>query len=441
MEGRVQDQRRDRAGSAAAGPPESSAGARYYGLALLGLIYLCNNVDRQILIILLEPIKHALDLTDTQLGFLTGFAFALFYAVAGVPLAAWADRGSRKTLIALALTAWSLLTILSGAAANFMQLALARIGVGIGEAGCNPPAHSMISDSFGRERRSTALALYGLGIPLGAMTGFFVGGWLGQAYGWRTAFFIVGAPGLVLALLFWLTVREPTRVSDTGELAPLEAPGLVETLRYLAARPTFVHLLAGGALITCAGAAIVAFTPAYLARVFGLSLREIGTWIGVIAGAGGGAGMLAGGLLSDRFGAYRPAWRLWVVAGALFVAFPLALLAFLSPSLEIVLLALLGPFALASFFYQAATFAQAQSLAGARMRGMTAAILLFVLNLVGQGCGPLLAGALSDILHPIYGDAAIRYALAATSCLMLWAGAHYVRAGAHLERDLARAAP
>ena len=201
-----------------------SPAVRNYALSVLVVVYTFNFIDRQILSILLEPIKQDLGLSDSALGMLTGFAFALFYATLGIPIARFADRGNRRNLIALALTIWSGMTALSGVAQNFWHLLLARIGVGVGEAGCSPPAHSMIADYFPAENRATALGIYSLGIPFGILFGFIAGGWLNEFFGWRVAFFVVGIPGLLLALLVRYTLREPPRGMAEGRVAEAEQP-------------------------------------------------------------------------------------------------------------------------------------------------------------------------------------------------------------------------
>ncbi|MEL7029676.1 MAG: MFS transporter, partial [Pseudomonadota bacterium] len=290
---------------------------RRYMLIILMVSYAINIVDRQILAILIVPIKAELGLSDTSIGFLTGFAFAIFYATAGLPIALLADRYNRTKLIAVALTLWSGMTALSGFAQNFWHLALARIGVGVGEAGGSPPAHSIIADLYKPERRSTALAIYGLGIPIGTLIGLGLGGWISQQYGWRIAFFAAGAPGLILAGVIALTFREPPRppVPSAGKAST--APGLAATIQHMANTPVIVHIAIGGSLITAFGAALVAWTPTYLARTHGMELGEIGLYLGLIAGLPGAAGMYLGGALADRLGAKRAGWYLWTVAAAL----------------------------------------------------------------------------------------------------------------------------
>ena len=230
---------------------------RHYALGVLVVVYTFNFIDRQILSILMKSIKLELGLSDQALGFLAGFAFAAFYAVLGMPIALWADRGNRRNLISLALAIWSVMTALSGLAQNFTHLALARIGVGIGEAGCSPPAHSMISDHYPPAQRATALGIYSIGIPLGVMFGLFIGGWINEAFGWRYAFFVVGVPGLLLAVLVRLTLQEPPRGLSENRSAEDAAPAFTETVKFLLRRPAFLHIAFGGALAAFVGYGVI----------------------------------------------------------------------------------------------------------------------------------------------------------------------------------------
>jgi len=207
---------------------------RRYALLLLLLVFTSSHVDRQILAILLQPIKQELLLSDTQLGFLSGVAFAIFYATLGIPMAMWADRGNRRNLIAAALSVWSGMTVLCGVATTFWQLALARIGVGVGEAGSSPPSHSIIADMYPPAERATAMSIFSLGVNFGLMLGFLFGGWINQWYGWRAAFFVAGAPGLLLALIVRVTLREPPRGYAEGiQHTQQEIPGLWEIVRFI----------------------------------------------------------------------------------------------------------------------------------------------------------------------------------------------------------------
>ena len=413
---------------------------RRYVLGVLVVVYSFNFIDRQILSILLEPIKAELGLSDAQLGLLTGFAFAAFYATLGIPIARHADRSNRRNLIALALTVWSAMTALSGLAQNFWHLLIARIGVGVGEAGCSPPAHAIIADYYPVERRATALGIYALGIPFGILFGFLAGGWINEFFGWRAAFFVVGIPGLLLAVLVRLTVREPPRGLAEGRSGAAEQPTMLETARFLWSRSSFRHLALGGALTAFVGYAFTSWMPSFLVRSHGMTTGEIGTWLGLILGIPGGIGIVLGGYLADRLGGRDARWYMWIVAVALTVTVPFSAAVFLADTPAIAL-ALFGVPVLLGNFYQATTFSQAQGLVGLRMRAVAAAILLFILNIIGLGLGPYLVGVLSDAMSDRFGIESLRYALLAASFVNLWAAAHYYVAGRHLKGDLAAAPP
>lgn len=411
---------------------------RRYTLAVLVIVYTMNFVDRQILSILLESIKADLGLSDQALGFLAGFAFAAFYATLGIPIALWADRGNRRNLISLALLIWSAMTAVSGLAQNFMHLALARIGVGIGEAGCSPPAHSLISDHYPPEKRATALGVYSLGIPLGIMFGMFVGGWVNQVYGWRQAFFVVGIPGVILSLIVRFTLVEPVRGASEQRQDAEKSPSMLQTFRFLLARPSFVHIAAGGALAAFVGYGVISWFPSFLIRSHSMQTAEIGLWLGLIMGIPGGIGIFLGGYLADKFGQRDTRWYLWIVAVGAVLGLPFGLYAYLSDN-PYVCMAFFAVPILLSNFWQATSFAQVQGMVGLRMRGVSSAVLLFIVNIVGLGAGPWFVGLLSDLLSTRYGDDSLRWSLMIVGSLGVWVAWHYYKAGTHLEKDLARA--
>ncbi len=416
-------------------PGVFSPAARQYALGVLVVVYTFNFIDRQILSILIEPIKADLGLSDGQLGLLAGFAFAAFYATLGVPIARYADRSNRRNLISLALAIWSGMTALSGLAQNFWHLLIARIGVGVGEAGCSPPAHSMLADYFPANKRSTALGIYSLGIPVGIMFGFFAGGWINEFFGWRNAFFVVGIPGLLLAIVVRFTVREPTRGMSEGRATTGVQPSVVETFRYLWKKQSFRHLAFGGALTAFVGYSLVSWVPAFLIRSHGMGTGEAGTYLGLILGIPGGIGIAYGGYLADYFGARDTRWFLWIVSVALLVGVPFGVGVFLAVSPYLALALLVLPVALGNF-YQATTFAQTQGLVTLRMRSVAAAVLLFILNIIGLGLGPSVTGFLSDQLRPQFGDESLRWALLIVGLVNVWAAYHYYVAGKYLKQDL-----
>ncbi len=412
-----------------------SPATRNYALGVLVVVYTFNFIDRQILSILLEPIKLELGLSDTALGLLTGFAFALFYATLGIPIARYADKNNRRNLIALALAIWSGMTALSGLAQNFWQLLAARIGVGVGEAGCSPPAHSMIADYFPAENRATALGIYSLGIPVGILFGFLAGGWLNEFFGWRVAFFVVGIPGLILAVLVRLTLAEPTRGMAEGRIDSGEQPGVMETFRFMWRKKSFRHLAFGGALTAFVGYGLVTWVPSFLVRSHGMETGEIGTWLGLILGIPGGIGIAAGGWMADKLGSRDTRWYLWVVSVALLIGAPFAFGVYLSDSALAALLFLIVPVALGNF-YQATTFSQTQGLATLRMRAVAAAVLLFIINIIGLGAGPQAVGIVSDLLSKSYGQDSLRYSLLIFSFFNIWSAYHFYVAGKYLGNEL-----
>jgi predicted MFS family arabinose efflux permease len=404
---------------------------RAYALGLLVVVYVLNFVDRQILTILAKPIADELQFSDTQLGLLTGPAFALFYTFAGIPIARWADVGVRRSIIALALFIWSGMTALTAGAANLTQLALARVGVGIGEAGCSPPAHSLISDLFPVERRATALAIYSLGIPIGGALGSLLGGWLGQLYGWRVAFLAVGLPGVLLALVVRFTLREPPRAPVTGKRDSVR-----QVFSFMLRRRAFVHMSIGAALHAFYGYGAASFIPVFLMRVHGFELGPLGTWLAAIGLTTGVLGTYLGGAVSDRLAKAEVRWYMRVPAIASLIGIPFTFLFYLWPEGRTALLlsipgALLGP------IYLGPTFAMTQSLVRPEMRALASALLLFIINLIGLGLGPWFVGMLSDALKPSYGVDSIRYALLVTVVVgAAWSSVHYLLASRTLAEDL-----
>jgi len=416
---------------------ESNSKIRNYALGILVVVYTFNFIDRQILSILLESIKADLGLTDTELGLLSGLAFALFYATLGIPIAKYADKGNRRNIIAVSIGIWSFMTALSGLAQNFYHLLIARIGVGVGEAGCSPPAHSMIADYFPENKRSTALGIYSLGIPFGIMFGLFAGGWINEIFGWRLAFFVVGLPGLILAIIFRLTVREPVRGEAEGKIASDNQPEIFETILYLIKKKTFKHLVLGASLAAFVGYGAITWLPSFFQRSYGMQTGDVGLYLGLILGIPGGIGIFFGGYLSDYLGSKDTRWSLWIIGIAMALSAPLYILVYLSPSANSSFLWLIIPVALGNF-YQAATFSKTQGLVDLRMRSVAAAILLFVINIIGLGAGPSSVGYVSEILKTDYGyiKDSLRYSLLIFASLKVWCGFHYFMAGKYLKKDL-----
>lgn len=417
---------------------ESSSRHVWYALSLLFAANLFNYMDRMVISVVLPLIKADLDLSDTQLGVLTGIAFAAFYAVFGIPIARWADRGTRRTIVSLAIAAWSVMTVMCGMAQNFTQLMLARFGVGIGEAGCIPPSHSLISDYFPKERRATALGIHTSGATLGIVAGLALGGYIAETWGWRWAFWMLGAPGLLLAILMRLTLREPTRGAHDEAVVDTDTaqPPLGEVLRYLGRRKSYVHLVILTALGSFAGFGINMWLPSFYVRSFGLSTAEVGFYFGIAFGLGSAIGTLGGGYLADWIGKgdmRKPLIVLGLVASAL--TLPMNLGVLLAPTATLALsLNLLS--SIVGSLVNAPLYATIQSVVGNRMRAIAAAIMMFSASLLGVGLGPLFAGMLSDMLAPRFGDDSLRYSLIILSTISVYPVLHLWLAIRALPRDI-----
>lgn len=409
-------------------------------LWILLVVYVFNFIDRQIVNILAEPIARDLDLSDTQIGLMTGLAFALFYTVLGIPIARFADRGttSRPKVIALALAVWSAMTALCGLAQNFTQLLLARIGVGVGEAGCTPPAHSLISDMVPPEKRASALAFYSLGIPVGTLLGMMIGGTLADHVGWREAFVIVGLPGVALALVVLFVIKDP-RHSDAaailrGKNQPAALPlgqAVAEVMRSRA----FVLLLFAGSAASFLAYGKTTWTTIFFQRTHELTPGQVGLWFGLLGGVAGILGTWAGGYLADRFGAKNRRHVLSAPAIGMALAVPIAIAAYHAPSWPLALALLFIPTVFNSFYY-GPTYSAAQGLVPVRARAIAAASLLFFQNLIGLGLGPLFFGMLSDWLQPTYGADSVRYVLYGAAVLGLVPAFFFWRCGLRLNEEL-----
>jgi len=414
---------------------------RRYVLGLLAVVYVFNFTDRQILAILLQPIKEELLLSDTQLGFLSGIAFALFYVTLGLPIARLADIWNRVNIISISVAIWSLMTALSGFATTFSHLLLARIGVGVGEAGCTPPAHSLLSDYFSQDERSGALGIYSLGLPVGGFVGILLGGWIGELYGWRIAFFIVGFPGLLLAILVKLTVREPRRgMADGLKVEQEPAPAFAAVLRHLWIRKSFRHATLATALLAAVAFGSATWIPPFLYRNHGMSLGEIGTWLSLLTVVGGVAGTVGGGFLGDRLVRHDLRWYVWMPGLVLILGIPFSVGGLLANNKFVALSLWLIP-TISYAAYIGPVMSMIQRMAGLRMRAMAVAVFLFFTNLIGMGGGPLLIGFISDQMSSLYGEESLRYAMLSVTVITLWAGIHYFLAGRDIVKDLEDSSP
>ncbi len=413
---------------------------RWYVLTVLVVVYVFNFIDRSVLGILVEPIRAELGVSDTMMGFLGGFAFAAFYTFMGIPIARMADRGVRRNIISVCLALWSGATALCGLAQNFVQLLLARIGVAVGEAGGSPPSHSMISDLFPADRRGTALAIYALGIPIGTMLGNLGGGWLTEYFDWRTAFIVVGLPGILLAVLVRFTVREPERGAAEGiALTPEDAPPVMEVFQYLWSKKSFRYMSIAGALHAFVGNGIGYWIPAMFNRSHDLSSAQMGTalfWLGFASIAG----TFLGGYLGDKLGARDKRWYMWLPMIATIVKVPFSAFVYLWYDPYTALWVLSIPYFLGAYWF-GPTFAMTQGLVGLRMRALACSLLLFVINIIGLGLGPQFVGILSDVFAATtdLGPDSLRWALTVSLICNPFSAALYWLAAKTLREDLTAA--
>ena len=430
----------DEVGTESVGSVQDKVSASsWYALSVLLLVYVFNFLDRSILGILAQPIKEDLGLSDTQMGFLGGIAFALFYTLMGIPIARLADRTVRKTLLAICLALWSGMTVLCGFATSFAYLLLARIGVSIGEAGGSPPSHSMISDLFPEHKRATALAIYALGIPIGAMLGSLVGGTINAEYGWRVAFIAVGAPGLLLALIVQFTLKEPERgASDLIRQKHAEAPPVMDVFSFLWSQKSFRYLSIGATLHAFVGNGVGYWIPSFLIRSHGLDTATVGLWLFYL-GFAGMVGTFLGGWLCDQLGKRDERWYLWLPGAATVLAVPFQAFVYLYDNVVTALLVAILPTILGAF-YLGPGFALTQRLVGVRMRALAASILLFITNLIGLGLGPQLVGIISDVLLETtsVGVDSLRWSMTSVLILNVISTLLYLVAAKYLIQDLAR---
>lgn len=415
-----------------------SVQGRTWVLFVLTLVYTFNHVDRQILVILLEPIKLELGLRDSQLGMLTGIAFAAFYATLGIPVAMWADRGNRRNIIALALTIWSAMTAVSGFAQNYWHLLLARMGVGVGEAGGTPPATSMIADLYAPQERATALGVYTTGIGFGILIGFALGGYIYELYGWRAAFFAAGVPGLILALVVRFSVREPTRGLSDARVDDGEAPSLAETLRFIAGQSSYLWLLAGCLLICISSNAFLVFTSSHLQRTYELSPGQVALPLGLLIGGVGSIGAVMLGIVCDRLSKRDTRWRPWIIACCAAVALPFAWMFLRADTVWEAYAWNIVP-SFIGLIYASIAYTASQELVALRMRSFASAFMLFCLTLIGIGCGPWIAGLLSDHFNSTNADQPLARALELILLFNVVSIVCLILAGRQYREDAARA--
>jgi predicted MFS family arabinose efflux permease len=365
---------------------------RAYVLGALLVVYTFNFIDRVVIGIIQEPIKTEFGLTDFQLGLLGGPAFAILYTLLGIPIARFAERANRMTILAICLGIWSAMTAACGFAVNYATLFAARVGVSIGEAGCTPPANSVISDYFPPERRASALSIYALGIPIGSMIAAVGGGWIATHVGWREAFIWLGVPGVVLAIIVKLTVKEPPRSAPKGD-----TPSFFAALAALATRPTFWFVALGSAFASFISYGVGQYLTSFMIRTHHMSLFEGATLVGVVLGVAAAIGTFTSGFLADRISKRHPNALAWLPALGFVIATPLYLGAFLMPNIWLAM-PVLSLAAMLHYFYLGPMYAVTQGVVAPRMRATAVAVLLFIVNLIGYGMGPPAIGALSDFL-------------------------------------------
>jgi MFS family permease len=408
---------------------------RYYVLAILTVVYALNFLDRTIFNVLIEPIKKEFVLSDTTMGLLAGFGFVLFYSLLGIPIARIADRLNRRNIVAIAFAFWSAMTALCGMATSVAMLALARIGVGIGESAGTPASQSLVADLFNKNERPRALGIYAIGTYLGVFLGYFIGGYINQHYGWRMAFFTAGLPGIALAAVLWLTVSEPKR----GAMAETFTPEpLGPTLGFLASQKTFIIVLVGFCLTTFTNYATGAWIPPFLARVHHLSSVEIGTYAGTFKGLAGMAGTLVGGLVVAQISQRDDRWKLWAPAITSGLAGPVFAVCMLTQDFKTMVAALAATSFLVGF-HLGPIFAIAQTVAKPSMRALASAIILLTATCFGQGVGPLAVGMINDALKDDFGANAVRYSLLSAAVTTTLGALLFIWAARSIRDDIKRA--
>jgi len=430
----------------------STKNYRAYVLGALLVVYTFNFIDRVVIGIIQEPIKREFGLTDFELGLLGGPAFAVLYTLLGIPVARLAERHNRMTILAVCLGIWSAFTAACGFAINYATLFAARVGVSIGEAGCTPPANSVISDYFPAERRASALSIYALGIPIGSMIAAVGGGWIATEVGWREAFIWLGVPGVLLAIIVKLTVKEPPRSAPKGD-----TPSFFAALGALTKKATFWHIAFGSALASFVGYGVGQYLTSFMIRTHGFSLFEGATLVGVVLGLCAAIGTFTSGFLADRISKRHPNALAWLPALGFAIATPMYMLAFVMPTIWLAMPALMIG-AITHYFYLGPMYAVTQGVVAPRMRATAVAVLLFIVNLIGYGMGPPVIGALSDFLANGQLAAAgltpeicasrsddaqcasgietgLRWAMMIGVLGYLWAGLHFLLSARTLRRD------
>ena len=422
-------------------PTHERPTARYanYVLAVMVIMYTCNYLDRFVLTMMIGDIKRDLQISDSMVGFLLGPAFAFFYTFCGVPIARWADVGSRRSIIALGMVIWSGFTAASGLVTSSLQLATARICVGVGEAAGAAPAHSLLSDYFPRDKRATALSFFQGGVYLGSMLGLLIGGLLVPHVGWRMTFIWVGLPGLVIAVVVRLTVREPVRgqFDETQGITGAQMPTatIMEVARFLAGRPTFWLVAIGAGIASFAGTGYGMWMPTFLERVHDMPKAEIGVRFGIIQYVPAFIGAILNGKIADHLGRRDVRWHAWVGAIAVALTIPFMALQLLWPDgREAIYWAI--PSALCGAGWAPIAYGLAQNLAPPHMRAVASSFIIIFITFLGTGLGPWAVGTLNDLFEPTYGVLAIRWSMLSVLSTCTFGALLFALASRTLERDM-----
>ncbi|MDM0015312.1 MFS transporter [Variovorax sp. J22P168] len=402
-------------------------------LALLLAVNVVNYIDRQLPYILVDAIRSELGLSDAQFGVMAGTSYSLAFSVCALFLARISDRFSARAVLSASLLVWSLMTTLGGFAQSFQHLVMARIGVGAGESGAMPAAHALIARIYPARNHAFVYAVFSLAVPIGSTLGLMLGGWINDAMGWRHAFFVIGLPGVLLAVLVWRVLPE----LQVNVPANPSAPSFAQVVKHMFGIRSYAHTTAACVAFGVAYFAMTVFGPAFLMRVHGQSAGQAGLALGIASGLGGAAGILGGGILADRLGRKDPRWRQFVPSIGVALCAPAAIWAWLAPDLQTALV-MLGLVHLLGMLCLAPTWANVQLLAPDDMRATAAALVQFCILLVGASLGPFAVGWLSDQLTPQFGAAGLRYALCGVAVFLVWAALHYFLAGQAMGRDLTR---
>jgi predicted MFS family arabinose efflux permease len=411
-----------------------SSASRRYVLLVLTALSAMNQLDRQLMNVLVEPISREFLLSDVQIGLLAGMAFAAIYTVLSIPAAIHAVRHNRRNLLAVSAVLWGTMTLLCGCVQSSWQLFLARFGVGIGEAGGMPPSHAMISELYPPAERASAMSIWSAGINAGIFLAFLIGGLIGQFYGWRMAFFAAGGLTLALAMLLRLTVPEPPRVSDAAA-AQTSAALLTATLRSMAKDTVLRHVFIGATLASIVGYGSLTWLTSFLVRSHDMNIASAGAYLALVVGAGGAVGTWLGGAATDRLRRRDIRWALWLVAVVLLASKPFNF-AFLLAGPTVLALALYVLPGVAGAVFIGPSLAMLHNRVASELRPIASAVFLLVVNFIGLGVGPLMIGAMSQYGFAGFGTDALRYSLVASQFVAIWAAFHYYIAGARLRQEV-----